>query len=769
MSNALVILDKKDYKFSYLYKYHITGVNLVAIADECKLFYTVKQLAKKYKTNKVYCAQKEFGKKLLQTYVPEVFDEEIESFEPWYGSYFEIKNEDGPALEVIIIPDPYILRVVPMYKFLMPRWAQKLTNPNYPVFPELHWYYVDETNWDNFYALAQKAFMIGEDIETKSELVDMELVEKNPELYEGIHCYGKYKRGSQKKDWFLSKITYCAYSLLFVNAEGIDIITGVVRVTSYEDIERMGKLNATKAPKVFQNGLYDNFYFLRYNIPVVNWVWDTHVAMHAWLVEAPRDLSFLCSLFNKKHLFWKDEMAVNEAQYNAKDTHNMTAAMFYMIINLPKFAKENYAENFKMVFPCLQCSFEGFKIDHARLAELKDEYTQKLANLQKTLEEILVPGFNANSSTQCIPVALALGFTVPKKRSKTNPGKQSFSFDDKVLQSFKVHSALAEYLGTLFEDYRETLKILSTYLNPILIGGRYLFGLGPANTDTGRMNSNKSPLWTGGNIQNQPAKAVAIRSIYIRDDGYNLNDIDNKQSETRWTGYLAREQALIDAVEDTTKEFHKNNAAGFFGLLYEEITKILRELGKRINHGANYNMQPPMLLETMGIKLVVQARKLLKLKPNLSFVAVCKHLLGVFDGRYPRIRGAWQEEIKLEIKLTKKLTGPLGWVRVFFGDPSTNRQDLNAAVAHGPQSGSVKHINIAFFKAWYKLQLCEQKIRMKAQIHDSITWQDKPEDTESNAKEISELMMEPVTIHGKVMIIPNDPCLRGRSLKDLKS
>ena len=78
------------------------------------------------------------------------------------------------------------------------------------------------------------------------------------------------------------------------------------------------------------------------------------------------------------------------------------------------------------------------------------------------------------------------------------------------------------------------------------------------------------------------------------------------------------------SIEDVTspQDFHSGNVERFFGIPYADIyddetgktlNKEARDLGKRVNHGANYNMGPYVLVETMGLKNIFKARNLLGL------------------------------------------------------------------------------------------------------------------------------------------------------------
>src|SRR5256885_5972598 len=99
-------------------------------------------------------------------------------------------------------------------------------------------------------------------------------------------------------------------------------------------------------------------------------------------------------------------------------------------------------------------------------------------------------------------------------------------------------------------------------------------------------------------------------------------EFDNSQSESRCTAYLSGDENLISAVE-SPKDFHAINIERFFGVPYSEVIGSngeilnleLRNLSKRVNHGATYNMGSAMLLLTMGEENVVKAKILIKLNP----------------------------------------------------------------------------------------------------------------------------------------------------------
>jgi len=205
-------------------------------------------------------------------------------------------------------------------------------------------------------------------------------------------------------------------------------------------------------------------------------------------------------------------------------------------------------------------------------------------------------------------------------------------------------------------------------------------------------------------------------------------ELDNEQSESRCTAYLSGDANLISAVE-SPKDFHAINIERFFGVPYNQVIgpngeildKELRDLSKRVNHGANYNMGPAVLLQTMGEENVDRAKVLLSLPKYWTRIMVCEYLLDLYEKAYPDVKTLWYSAVKENVRSTNKLVSPLGWTRYCFGNPDKSKSDLNAYVAHPPQNLSVSIINEGFKRIFWDIQIPNSKdFRLKAQIHDSI-------------------------------------------------
>ncbi len=629
-------------------------------------------------------------------------------------------------------------------EFLFKHYIDKLIKPNYLITaPALNWELVNAEKTVGIAAKILKEFegatLTAIDIETKPVRVTEEFA-KTPMAF-GMVAKHLTSRKTDPVEYLMQVITCVGFCGLFKDADGN--VTSRAVVIPYEGEENyklIKALCATSTPKVLQNGKYDIIHLTTNNIAIENYRFDTYGMMHSWYAELPRTLSFISSFTLKNSMYWKDESTTNLYEYNAKDTHATLWACVSLLQLMPDWAKKNFGENFIQIFPCITCSLEGFAVDWKEFEGKKQKLQEEIDNSLAAAEFVFGKGFNPSSPIQVKKVLNIFG--LPSAESS----------DKKNLQKFKDLSSFTDVLASYITNYRKASKVHSTYFEFPFLGDRWLFDLDPFGTETGRYASKASSLWVGQQGQNFPAIA---RSPYIPDKGYTLGGADNEQSESRCTAYISEDKNLIDTVENSP-DFHKTNASLFFGLPFDQITKPIRTLSKRVNHGANYNMGAQVLIESMGSKAVYEASRLLKLPSGWNLKQIATHLLASFDKAYPDIKGKYYLEVIEEVEKTGRLTGATGWTRYCFKSPRANKLALNAYVAHAPQSLSVKIINRAFFKIWYKFQFKEKVIRLKMQKHDEIIWQSVPKN-EWVGEEISKIMAEPTIVRGRSMIIPNEP------------
>lgn len=559
------------------------------------------------------------------------------------------------------------------------------------------------------------------------------------------------------------KITHISFSAL----EG----TFVYEISDLVQLSYIRKILLSDPEKIFQNGRFDALHLIHWGSPIRNWYWDTLGMMQCWYSELPRSLDFIGSFFLENLLYWKDEAESDKALYNAKDTHVTLYSFLAWMKFAPKWAKDNYVMKFPLVFPNISSEFEGIKLD-------KDQWTALNIQARKDVDESLnslnkslgTSTFNPGSPKQ---VQSLINLVAPKAKIEGS--------DVKALTKFAyLHPLNALFAGRI-KKYREAKKLFSTYIDARFWAERVTYSIDPFGTETGRsaarassfseveINSKGNPkyLHYGIQIQNIPEEfKVCLRA----DDGFLLVEMDKSQSESRCTAYLSQEEKMIEAVEKSP-DFHSFNASAFFGIPFEELwdlkanktlNKPIRDLSKRVNHGANYNMGEGVLIQTMGEENLWKAKSLLNLPQQYNLKDIAKHLLGSFDKTYKRLRdkqdGWYGELIKEWILSNGLIRTPDGWTRKFFGDPRSNKLHLNALAAHSPQHLSSKLVDDGYFKIWHDLELPQPEIfRVKGQIHDSVLFQvhESRMDLIQKAQEIFDATAR-IEIHGRELFIPSD-------------
>lgn len=622
----------------------------------------------------------------------------------YQGSMLDVRVGDRIIPAIVLNPLEHLV-TVPYGKFLAERFLSKILHSERWL-PDIDfkWKLVTPENIDECTRRILEAQLLAVDIETPiaGERFDVR----------GINCVG--------------------YSAYFpdVQSEGtLECYVYPFEEWSYDSIRRINQCNI---PKVTQNGLYDNVYFMRWGIPLSAWYWDTYHLFHSWLAELPKDLALVTAFSVRKVRYWKDDGKAGDLEsyyrYNAKDCWATLCALLGILHECPDWAIDNYVDHeFPLVFPAITCELEGIAVDKERFDHVFATKTKQNEEDLNTLRTMVAsPNFNPNSPKQVLNVFALLGC-----------GSLGSTDAASTLKARAAHPLNDRIIGAI-TSWKKDAKLLSNYLVEVKLWEvrpgcfRLLYKLDPGGTDTGRLASRASSFWVGFQIQNIP-RGDTIKQCLVADDGWLLGEGDYAQSEARCVGYMSGETALIELVE-SENDYHAWNASKFFGVPYERIydnaskktlDKGLRDLSKRTNHGANYNMGPGVMLDTMGPRYVAEAKRLLGLSPRMALKDVCKHLLSVYESTYPRVKKDWYASISKAVTITGILVSPLGWTRRFFGKPSENKHQLNAVVAHGPQNLSVGIINKRFFSIW-KDQVygdLRGKLRIKAQIHDSILFQ----------------------------------------------
>ena len=653
------------------------------------------------------------------------------SLDSYAGSLF--KRGD---IEYLIINPLSHLVTVNYGQFIFKRFISKLAcRDSWLPNTEFNWCVLDGSNVESVFARYASAYAIAVDIETFSAPL-------------AIRCIG--------------------YTAIFLDpVKGITTHSCVLPITSDWHLAWMRKFNwELKAPKIFQNGKYDNAYLSMFNAVPYNWLWDTATIFHCWYSELPKDLAFLNSFCVRESMYWKDLADTQDLmeyyRYNALDTHATANVWIAQMMEMPEYARQNYLMEFPLVYPCHLSEMTGMKRDMKALERERNRLAEEIEQDETALATMTcTPGFNSGSYKQV------------RNLLKVLTGVEHTESDEKYLQKMALKHPLNSRLCNKILDIRGKRKLKGTYLrtdadatkeNPKgykEYRERILYAINPHGTDTGRCASKEHHFWCGLQIQNIPTvdkDGGATKSTVFADEGFRFAEVDLEQAETRDTAYAAGEDRLIAAVE-SPKDFHSVNASAFFGIPYDAIyddvrhKKLdvkLRDLAKRVNHGANYLMGPDVLIQTMGEDKVWQAKKLLKLPSNFTLRQVAEHLLAQFHKTYPKLSSTYYPHVTNTVMTYKMLVGPQGWSRYCFGNPAKNKLDKNSYVAHVSQSMNAMTLNKAYMRVFYEIAMHPQyKMHFKlcAQIHDSILFQFR-EGHEYLCQMVKERMEIPVTIKG---------------------
>lgn len=709
------------------------------------------------------------NQKTLTMLGTKLFNANKVSIDNYAGSLF-----DAGGIEVLVVNPLKQSITVPYGEFVLSRYLSKLTHPEkWAAQTAFSWEVPTPDKFPLLLAEFAKAVFISIDIETNIET---------------------------------AHINICSWTAFWETPEGGFRSHSIVfKLEDNYSLEWYKKFNELPVPKLFQNGGFDNSYFLRYNIPPVNYLLDTFHLFHSWLAELPKALDFITPFAVRKVRYWKDDIRgtyEDYLRYCCRDSWATGNAMINLLLEVPQWAINNYVDEFSTLFPAILCGMEGFAIDEQRLLACRAEQEPIKNNGIQELQRMLGCEYNPNSPQQTQRLLKVFGC-----------GDLGSSDEKSLNKAALRHPLIATLVGKI-QTTREASKLVSTYLYPYLMKGKLLYILNPGGTETGRLASRKSNFSRRGikangksevdncgfQIQNAPPYA---KQYLMADDGWDLAEIDKSQSEARCVGYMSGDEALIANVE-SDRDYHGSNAELFFGIPYDQIinsvveefdeyseegeflkhvrevvhnvlNKDLRDLSKRVNHGSNYNMGWAVLVETMGIPAVLKAQELLRLDMRWGLKQIAEYLLSTYSNAYPHVKGRWYEQIKYKIITDGMLVGPTGWTRKFFGDPSKSKRFLNQAVAHGPQNLSVMIINKEFKQVFVAQTMGSLKglIRIKAQVHDSLVFQYRQGDYES-VRKVRDMMQTRLDICGsdgvvRSMFIPVDVKLGAQHWSDLKS
>jgi DNA polymerase I len=235
----------------------------------------------------------------------------------------------------------------------------------------------------------------------------------------------------------------------------------------------------------------------------------------------------------------------------------------------------------------------GICIDRAHFETLQKKYSEKVKGLEARAQALVGQEINLNSPKQLSVLLFETLALAPKGKRKVSG---SFSTNAETLESLKGEHEIID----IILEHREVQKILSTYIEPLLVYGKEdgvihadFFQHGAS---TGRFSS------ANPNLQNLPAQGEAahdIRKGFVARDGYVFLSCDYSQIELRVLALLSKDSGMCDAFMKG-EDIHTAVAMHTFGVTKEDVTSDMRRKAKIINFGIIYGMGVGALQKNLG-------------------------------------------------------------------------------------------------------------------------------------------------------------------------
>ena len=343
--------------------------------------------------------------------------------------------------------------------------------------------------------------------------------------------------------------------------------------------------------------------------------------------------------------------------------------------------------------------FLGISVDEPMLAEVTEEMTQKVAELESKAWEQAGEQFNLNSPKQLgVLLFEKLGLPIIKKT------KTGYSTDVSVLEALIGEHPL---ILTLIE-YRQLNKLLSTYLlglKPLINPntGRIHTHFNQMATVTGRLSS------TEPNLQNIPTRTEIgkrMREMFVPGPGYDLlMSCDYSQVELRVMASIAKDELLIDSFKHG-QDVHARTASEIFGVPLDEVTPFMRSKAKTVNFGIIYGISDFGLAKQLGVPRSEAAQ-----------------YIDSYFARYTGVKAFMEQE--------KQKARAMGYVETLFGRrrylPDIKSSNFNrrsfaerTAINTPIQGTAADIIKIAMLKVEQALREASVKSRVLLQVHDEL-------------------------------------------------
>ena len=325
----------------------------------------------------------------------------------------------------------------------------------------------------------------------------------------------------------------------------------------------------------------------------------------------------------------------------------------------------------------LKLQMTGKKVDLVRQKELKKKYTE----MQGVVHEKLVAAIGDDINVKSYPQVFNLLYKIMKfKIRKRNPTSED-TIVSLLGQSKKKEQK--EILNDLLEERRiRDQKSRQISFCPDY-DGRCKSAYNISATETCRSSTGilKKPLrpkkigLADHTISAHGRLGKDIKSMFIRDSGKVIIQVDASQAEPRVVAVLSEDWELLKAFEEKV-DIHRRTAGLIFGYtnklelsadFQHPIVDFLpkdgpeRYTGKTTRNAGNYDVKKHTFMTSFN----TNAQKY-EIKMDISEWRAGQ-MLEIFHAASPNIRGVFHRDIKDAIDSSRVLIDPMGGVRVFNG------------------------------------------------------------------------------------------------------
>jgi DNA polymerase I-like protein with 3'-5' exonuclease and polymerase domains len=459
-------------------------------------------------------------------------------------------------------------------------------------------------------------------------------------------------------------------------------------------------LESKNIKKVFHNAAFDTtFLYSKYGL-ITNNIDDTMV-MHAILYpDFKKGLDNLTRLHTNENYYKDDgkeyfkEMD-NQTSfwiYNCKDASITLECYHYLLTELDRQGNiPTYNRQVSIIPILIYMSVHGTNVDIDNIEKKRRIVKRRLEKRIVILDKLTNnPGMNYQSPKQLMDYFYTSKGIKPYVNRKS--GKPSI--DEKAL----IRLAIKYKEAKMLLRYREDIKLFSTYLNVLLKDGRMVCSYNPVGTIQGRLSSSADIFGYGSNRQNQPS---TMKSLFIVDKGHIRYMLDLSQAENRIVAYQGNVAPMIEAFENG-EDIHMKTASLIYNKPIDAITDNDRQMGKKANHGLNYD-------------LGYRSFSLIYIIPETE----AKFIVNSYHMAYPGIRNTFHREIVQGLRTHRSVTNLMGRRRIFLA--SWGDDLFKQAYSFIPQSTVADIINekgLAYI--WNSEDPDMLRVSIDNQIHDSI-------------------------------------------------